>query len=934
MRISVFAARLLLTVSSAVFLISPSAAPAQNETLALGKGKGAVSGRVTGESGSPLPNAQVYIDGTSIGAVTNLQGYYRMVNIPAGNHKMVVSYVGYQREERPVTVGAGSYSSQDYSLKSVVIEGEKIVIEGGIRHGQAEALNRQKTADNIKNVAAEDLISAFPDPNTAEALQRIPGVSIERDQGEGRYVLIRGMEARLNAMTVNGERLPSPEGDIRSVALDVIPADVLSSIEVIKAITPDMDADAIGGSVNLITKSAMDYDKPVVKASFSGGYNKIVEDGIIKTGITLGNRFGSNKQFGLLVSTDYYKSNKGSDNNEMAYTMEEIDGSEVRVLEDMQLRDYVITRERFGISTTLDYRPDDRTSLSLRSFFNDFDDQENRRRLRYRPGKGDYESATSASDARAERELKDRFEQQRIVGVIGTGEHKLDKVNVDYQLSWTWAKESEPRAYYSTFLQKKLDLSWSLADPDFPSFNVTNGKNLFNNSDWEFDSFSHENNRTTDRDITAKLNLEHPFSFSGGTGSFKYGIKYRNKDKSRENDIRYYDWEGEEDLTMDMVSSTFEGDDFLEGRYRVGQFQDPQGMRNFFSSNFNSFEYNDDDSRLDSDPANYEATEDILAGFGQMKLDMGPNMLLFGVRAERTSIDYTGNEVVIDEEGDYAGTTRLSDTNDYVNFFPMVHYRYSLDDNTNFRAAFTTAIARPNYYSLVPYRLVNREDSEAEMGNPALDPTRAMSFDLMFEHFIRPVGVVSGGFFYKNLSDYIYTSVYRQSGGDFDGYRIYQDLNGESATLWGIELNWQHQLTFLPGALNGLGVYANYTYTESEAKFPGRTGEEASLPGQAKHIANFALSYEKGGFTGKVSMNMHGKYISEVGETAAEDIYYDNHTQWDIAVSQKVHPRISIFADMLNLGNEPLRYYQGATTRPIQQEFYRWWGDVGVKFEL
>jgi len=926
--------RRFVGVAMCLFLILPAAVMAQGSDVALKSGRGAIAGRVASESGAPLPNAQVFLEGTSFGAVANLQGYYKISNIPAGSYKLVAAYVGYDRESRDVTVGEGSTSGQNFNLKSVVIEGESIVIEGGIRSGQAEALNRQKTSDNIKNVAAEDMIEAFPDPNTAEALQRIPGVSIERDQGEGRYVLIRGMEARLNAMTVNGERLPSPEGDIRSVALDVIPADVLSSIEVIKAITPDMDADAIGGSVNLITKSALDYDKPVIKGSVSGGYNKIVEDGIFKGGITLGNRFGSEKQFGALLSMDYYKSNKGSDNNEFAYTDVELGGSDARVLEDYQLRDYIITRKRFGISSTLDYRPDDRTSLSLRSFFNDFDDHENRRTLRYRPGKGDFETATSATGARAERGLKDRFEQQRIVGVIGTGEHKLDKVNVDYQVSWTWASENEPRAYYSTFQQKKLDLDWSLADADFPQFTVTNGKNLYDNTAWDFSEFSREDNYTRDRDFTAKLNLEHPFSFDGGTGAFKYGVKYRNKDKNRNNQTFIYEWDGDADFTMDQVASSFVGKDFLDNRYNIGQFQDPKQMLAFFGKNFSSFDYLSDDSYLDAKPKDYNATEDILAGFGQVKLDMGKNMLLFGVRVERTSIDYTGYDVEIDENGDYAGTTKIDDTNDFTNLFPMVHYKYSFDQNTNFRAAFTTSLARPNYYSLVPYRSVNREDSEAELGNPALDPTRAINFDLMLEHYVRPLGVISGGFFYKDLKDYIYTSIYRQSGGVYDGYRITQDLNGDNATLWGFELNLQQQLTFLPGALNGLGVYANYTYTDSKAKFPGRTGEDASLPGQAKHIANFALSYEKAGFLGKVSMNMHGKYIDEVGETKADDIFYDNHVQWDISASQRIHPKISIYMDMLNLGNEPLRYYQGVSSRPIQQEYYRWWGDLGIKFDL
>ncbi len=161
-----------------------------------------------------------------------------------------------------------------------------------------------------------------------------------------------------------------------------------------------------------------------------------------------------------------------------------------------------------------------------------------------------------------------------------------------------------------------------------------------------------------------------------------------------------------------------------------------------------------------------------------------------------------------------------------------------------------------------------------------------------------------------------------------------QPLNGDAASLWGMELAFQNQLRFLPAPFDGLGVYANYTWTDSSAKFPGREGEDARLPGQSAHLGNLSLWYEKYGFSAKTSWNFHGKYIDAVGETAAEDVYYDNHTQLDVSLSQRLTRRVRVYADFLNLTNAPLRYYVGAPNRPIQEEYYRWWAMFGVKMNF
>ncbi|NBC67151.1 MAG: TonB-dependent receptor plug domain-containing protein [Bacteroidetes bacterium] len=233
---------------------------------------GSVTGLVTDQqTGELLPGANIMIQGTSNGTSTNADGRFSLNGIEPGSKTLVISYLGYEAQTRSVDIESNETVFLEIELVDNFVKMEGITVQG-YRQGQARALNQQKTAPNIKNVVAADLIGRFPDQNAAEALRRVPAVSVQRDQGEARYVQIRGTNPNLSNISINGEQIPSPEGDVRYAALDMIPSDVLSSIEVTKAITPDMDGDAIGGSVNLNTLSAV-RDEQLFEVTVAPGYN-------------------------------------------------------------------------------------------------------------------------------------------------------------------------------------------------------------------------------------------------------------------------------------------------------------------------------------------------------------------------------------------------------------------------------------------------------------------------------------------------------------------------------------------------------------------------------------------------------------------------------------------------------------------------------------
>ena len=895
-----------------------------------------ITGRVVDAgTGGYLPGANVMLEGTSYGAASDRTGEYRITNVPQGTYVLLVTYVGYNDFSTEINV-TGNIVRQNVELQAGYIELGEVVVEG-LRHGQVKALSQQKAAPNIINVVSREQMMRFPDLNTAEVLQRIPAVSISRDQGEGRFVLLRGTEARLNAVSVNGQRVASPESESRFVTLDVISANQIASIEVVKAITPDMDGDAIGGSVNMVTRSAFDYDKRVINLSGGGGYGNLMGEPLFQGDFTFSDLFGANKNIGLTLSANYYQSNRGSDNNEMEWGGEEdTAGNDLDwVLQDLEFRHYTVKRDRFGLSGNLDYRLSEDHQFYVRSMFNRRDDMEQRRRLKIRPDKGDYVDGTHILEAALEKELKDRLERENIYNITGGGKNRFGLLNLDYTVSYSFADQSKPDETDPAFeLDEDADLTLDVSDTDLPQYTITNLANNYehNAENWVLDEIVYEEKGNTESDIMSAFNLKYPVAFGGFIGEAKVGAKLHMKDRERDNTTWEYGWEGDDDLLMSQFVDN-EDYEIHGGDYRVGPSPDPKKVRDFFKAN------RDKDGKLegeinreDSDGENYSATENIYAFYGMVTLNLSNLMVLTGFRTEMSTVDYTGNEVAFDEDGDYDKTTEVSNDDSYSHFLPMIHLRYSLSPQTNIRAAFTSGLARPNYYSLVPYKIVFREDEEMVIGNPGLVPTTAYNFDLLAEHYLPGIGIASGGIFYKALDNIIYTSYYDQVGGSYDGFEVEQMVNGETATLFGVEVNWQQELSFLPGPLSGLGLYANYTYTSSEADLPER--KAISLPGQAGNVANFAISYEKFGFQGRLSFNYHGSYIDEVGDEKEEDIYYDDHLQVDFSSSYQVIPGLQVYFEAINLTDEPLRYYIGKEDRPIQREYYSWWTHVGIKYNL
>ncbi len=880
--------------------------------------RGIIKGKITGQDNEPLAGATLMVNSTTNSTAANLNGEYQFYVEP-GNLSLTVRYLGYRDTVINVLLAAGELKVVNVALQSrqQALQGVEVT---GYTEGQAKALNQQKNADNIKNIVSADQIGKFPDPNAAEALQRVPGVTIERDQGEGRYVSVRGLAPQFTNTSVNGEQIPSPEADVRYVALDAIPSDQLASIEVSKALTPDMDGDAIGGSINLITRSAQGK-KAAITSIVGGGYNNLMKKGNVQGQLQYGQRFGKNEQFGLLLNSNYYQNHFGSDNVERS-----IDDNEV------ELRDYELMRTRLGLSSSMDYKFNNHHEAYFRTLYSRFTDREWRRRYVFKP-----------SDEEIEKLTKDRFESQSVLSLNAGAKHTLKSFLLDYEAQYSYAEQNTPydnEAAFVAGIPNTLDFT----NTKYPSISAE--EDFTNNNAYEFDELGMGNTIAKDKNLTAKVNVSVPYKINNSDGLIKFGAKVRSKDKSYTITQNTFENLGGVP-NLDQFAGSPVKDEFLGGKYHLGNPLDVSSLIRYFNSNPAQFELQIADKAADEALESYEASEDVFATYLMGRQQINKLMILGGVRYERTKVSYQSKDVIIAANGDLEAIRPIAGSSTYDFVLPQVHLKYALDKLSNLRAAVTYSYARPNFSDIIPSQEINREDRIATIGNAALKPVKALNYDLMGEHYFGSVGIASAGLFYKKLDNFIYRRTVFNSPYPTTGTPIIQSIditqsqNGNNADVLGAEIALQRRLSFIP-FLRDFSVYLNYTYTHSKARIQSRNAsednagatEEIRLPGQANHVSNASLAFEGKKFSARLSLNFNGSYLSELGGTENEDIFIKNRMQLDATAGYAINSKFRLFIEALNLTNQPLQAYQGNSNQYIQREFYSYWMRFGLKFNL
>ncbi|MGM8361582.1 TonB-dependent receptor [Flavobacterium sp. ARAG 55.4] len=916
--------------------------------------KGVISGKVLdADDKMPLPGAMLQLEGMNKYTISDYNGRYEFLNVQEGSYSVKVTYIGYEAGSASLTVTKGANAVYNFSLKTAGTQLNEVVV-GDILKGQAKALNQQKHNKNIGNVISSDQVGRFPDANIGDALKRVPSVTMQNDQGEARNIIIRGLAPSLNSVTLNGDRIPSAEGDNRNVQMDLIPSDMISTIEVNKTLTSDMDADAIGGSVNLVTRATPNGER--ISATVAGGYLPIREKASYTAGLVYGNRFFNNK-FGAVISGSYNNVDYGSDNVENEWVKDEF-GNEF--LQAAEIRKYDVQRIRRSASVAMDYKFNENNTIFANAIYNWRDDRENRFRTTYDDIEAIYDGEDIIGfEGRVKRQTKGgvdnnrnkgrRLEDQRVQNYSLRGEHLINsKLDLDWSANYSKAREYRPGERYIEYRQKGLDIFQDFSENKFPLV-TSSGEEL---DQLEFDSVTENTDDTSESEFGAKINIRVPFTIiPSEKGRLRTGLRLRMKEKSRNN--IFYAYEPVNDdmaLLSDVPTSFFDGKGFNPGeKYVAGTFASANYLANLDLNNAALFD-------KEADPAeylavNYSAKENIYAAYVRWDQDFNDKLsMVLGLRSETTYIDYTGNRVLDEEELEGEITT----TNTYTNVLPSISFQYNATKDLILRAAATTALARPNYYALAPYVNNIAADKEITAGNPDLDVTYSYNYDFMAENYFKSVGLISGGVFYKRLNDFIYNYSDNQYttekfAADFpnqvnpvpagENWSFVQSRNGKSVDVYGFEVALQRQLDFFDSKfLRGFGVYLNYTYTKSEAKGiadeDGNERTNISLPGTAPHMFNGSLSWENSRFSARVSTNFAADYLDELGADGYQDSYYDKQFFLDANAAYKITPNIRLFAEANNLTNQPLRYYQGVEANTKQVEYYQARFNFGLKFDF
>lgn len=895
---------------------------------------GIIKGRITDSDGLVLPGANVIIESIKTGGVSDMNGFYTIVDVPKGNYQVSVSYIGFESVTENVIVEANKTATIDFRLKPGIMLGEVVI--GTQLQGQAKALNQQKTNINITNVVSSDQVGRFPDQNIGDALKRIPGINVQYDQGEARFAHIRGMEPRFNSFMVNGERIPSAEAEIRSVQLDLIPSDMIQTIEVNKAITPEMDADAIGGSVNLVTRAVPSELR--ISATAGSGYNFLSQKPQWLGSLVIGKRFFKDK-LGMMFSASVQDYKLGSDNIEAEWEQDD-DGT--IYTSTLEVRQYAIERLRQSYSLALDFRLNPNHSLFLSGMYNHRNDWENRFRLEHGI---EYDAETQTYTAEIARQNKQgtddvkdaRLEDQRTINATLGGDHQFGNVNLKWHGTFAKASEDRPDELYIGYKVEGVEYIPDLSNPRKPNYTIENPLYADFSEEYEFDELTKEHGYTDEMDMNARFDLNIPLVKGKFSNSLDIGGRYRGKEKERDNEFFEYEPLDEDAFGADVLNNLIDKtkDNFLPGDYQSGHFVNNEYAGNLDLENGELFERSE---VYEEFAGNFTVRETILGGYIALKQNLGEKLfVLAGLRLENTSGSYKGFDYN-DEEGTLEPTSE--NTNDYLDVLPNLHIKYTATPTAIIRFAYTNALARPNYFDLVPYEQVFPEDGEIVIGNPGLDPTTAMNLDLSAEKYLKSIGIISIGGFYKSIQDFIVSVT--KNDFEYEGVvwnDFTQPVNGGDATVAGLEVAYQQQFTFLPGVLKGIGLYLNYTYTYSEVKdfqLEDREDEELALPGTPKNSFNASLSYEYKNLQLRASLNMADAFMDSegIGESSFYDRWYDNVTYLDANASYTIKKNWKIFVEANNLTNQPLRYFQGIDERTMQEEYYNVKLTAGVKFDL
>jgi TonB-dependent receptor len=920
---------------------------------------GSIAGHITDSSGGLLQGAQIKLQPAGRTVISGQQGTYYINNLASGSYTLTVTYVGFSLFTKTVNVTGGQTSTVDVSMQ-VSSQNEQILVTAESVSGEAEAVNRERTADNILQVMTSEVITSLPNANIADAVGRLPSVTLERDEGEGKYIQVRSLEPRLTNATIDGVNVPSPEPGVREIKFDAMPADLVESVEVNKTLQANMDGDGIGGSVNIVTKTA--GERPTV--AFSGGGGTSAIDGgrnLWQTSGTVGKRFGQDKRWGVLVGGSYDWNGRGIDDIEPVPDVATFpDGSTQRYFDTQDMRQYVYNRSRWGFTGSADYKLGEGSDIYIRGIYSDFKDfgskwvytlTDNTPGITLLNSNG-CSSGTCGAGVPAF-STSNRVPDFSIGSLLLGGKHVFATSWFAWDASVSRAQqvhsggdEGADFAVNSTFNTLYPNGSTCQFSPALTThvYIPQWTPNCFNEAYVPANYDLLDVNTSFGKSPQLNLQFTGAYAKTYHIGShlstIEVGGKFRNAHKF--DDSYTPDYTANGSLPMTQFLGSYFNNNYYSGNYQAGPTTNWNSIVNYLNSNMGAFTLAS--GGPGPQPQNFDYVEKVSAGFVMNTIDFNKIRIVAGVRIEGTNL--TTFTPAFDDTGAFLSDTKL--TGSYVTVLPSASVRFDLGHDTDLRVVYSRALSRPDPQDIAQALSVtlHQTPDSVSFGNPNLKAETANNYDVLMEHYLKPFGMIQGGFFYKQLYDPIVTqSELKQNYTPVPGNPLYpvqewmvsQPVNAGSGWLAGFECAYLQNFTSLPGALGGLGLTANYSYTNSQASgLPGRS-DSPRLLRQAPNTFNISPTYDHGRLSIRVGTTYNGASIYSYqyqdgtgGSTPTpgglrgpdSDNYLYSHFQLDAQGSFRLRYGMTLVAYGLNLTNEAFGFYNGQKQYMVQREYY------------
>ncbi|TQV81362.1 TonB-dependent receptor [Exilibacterium tricleocarpae] len=803
---------------------------------------------------------------------------------------------------------------------------EEILVTG-TRLSQRRAIEAKRLADGIVDAVSADDIGKLPDKNAAEAVDRLPGVSISIDQGEGRFVSIRGISPALNNLTINGVTTGSPEADDggRLAPLDVIGGDFLKAIEVVKAQTPDMDAQGVGGTINVVTAGPFDQEE-VLFGTFTGqfGYEDLSKDSPYAAKFTLGG-LDSSRTWGWLLGASYsYRDFESRGVFQDDWREETLDGVSARLPENAKNNFYTLERIRTGVNAQVEWRPTDADRYYARAFFSRFEEEEVRQRYEHffnrditalTPTGG-----TSGTNNRREQDARYEEKDKEFFNIAIGGENAIGETwLLDYVAQYNQNRQTEPNRRWEFRGDGYGPDTWRLNSRGFALIQ-SGPTDVLDPARLRFRRVLLQDNETEEDALILGLNARRQLPAFGDAGQLKFGVKYTATDRTNDAANTRYNL-GDNDWFLSdfghfggVLVNDIDGVDFPNLAVDIG------AATAFLNANRNNtafFELDDEDTFENEFENDYDITEDISAVYLMGEWAWGEHEVIAGLRLEHTEVDSKG----LQRDADNLTAIPISQSGNYTNLLPAVIYRVNLEDDLVLRAAWTNTLGRPDFNQIAPISSLSREGSEGALfiGNPDLEARESANFDLSLEYYFAQDALLSLAVFYKDIDNFIVERSEQRrdftfNGELFDEFTVTTLENATAAELEGVELSYQQQFDFLPSPWSGFGVALSFAWIDSEIEIEGRD-DKLPLIQQPDWTRSYTLFYQAHGFEASLSLDESDAFLADILDSREEDLQHGEYGRLDFKASYAVDDRYSVFFEWQNINDEPNTEFQGLRER-------------------